>query len=57
LQFAYIQALKQLVNSPNNSTIILPFDKNLTPLLQVPSGSSSSSGNTNVSTTPPASSP
>ena len=35
LQFTYIQALKQLVNSPNNSTIILPFDKNLTPLLNV----------------------
>ena len=43
LQFTYIQALKQLVNSPNNSTIILPFDKNLTPLLNIPAG---------VSTTP-----
>jgi prohibitin 1 len=52
LQFTYIQALKQLVNSPNNSTIILPFDKNLTPLLNVPTGSSSSGG----ATTPPASS-
>jgi prohibitin 1 len=39
LQFTYIQALKQLVNSPNNSTIILPFDKNLTPLLNVGNGS------------------
>jgi regulator of protease activity HflC (stomatin/prohibitin superfamily) len=38
LQFTYIQALKQLVNSPNNSTIILPFDQNLTPLLNVNSG-------------------
>jgi len=38
LQFTYIQALKALVNSPNNSTIILPFDENLTPLLNVPSG-------------------
>ena len=37
LQFSYIQALKQLVNSPNNSTIILPFDKNLTPLINTPS--------------------
>ena len=40
LQFTYIQALKQLVNSPNASTIILPFDKNLTPLLNVPTGGS-----------------
>jgi len=38
LQFTYIQALKQLVNSPNVTTLILPFDKNLTPLLQVPNG-------------------
>ncbi len=45
LQFSYIQALKQLVNSPNNSTIILPFDKNLTPLIQLPtSGSGAASG-------------
>ena len=36
LQFTYIQALKELVNSPNNSTIILPFDQNLTPLLNIP---------------------
>ncbi len=35
LQFSYIQA--QLVNSPNNTSIILPFDKNLTPLINVPS--------------------
>ena len=35
LQYTYIQALKQLVNSPNNSTIILPFDSNLTPLINV----------------------
>jgi regulator of protease activity HflC (stomatin/prohibitin superfamily) len=33
LQFTYIQALKQLVNSTNRSTIILPFDQNLTPLV------------------------
>jgi regulator of protease activity HflC (stomatin/prohibitin superfamily) len=50
LQFSYIQALKQLVNSPNNSTIILPFDKNLTPLLQVPSGSSSGNASTSPGT-------
>ncbi|MFM7225255.1 MAG: prohibitin family protein [Actinomycetota bacterium] len=38
LQFSYIQALKNLVNSPNNSTIILPFDQNLTPLIDVGQG-------------------
>jgi regulator of protease activity HflC (stomatin/prohibitin superfamily) len=40
LQFTYIQALKALVDSPNNSTIILPFDQALTPLINVPSGGS-----------------
>lgn len=39
LQFTYIQALKNLVNAPNNSTIILPFDQNLTPLINVGQGS------------------
>ncbi len=38
LQFTYIQALKQLVASGNNSTLILPFDQNLTPLLNVGGG-------------------
>ena len=64
LQFTYIQALKNLVNSPNNSTIILPFDQNLTPLINVPGGSSGNgsggsgnsgggnSVNSNSSTTP-----
>jgi regulator of protease activity HflC (stomatin/prohibitin superfamily) len=47
LQFTYIQALKQLVNSPNTTTLILPFDKNLTPLLNVGNGSSGT-----VTTTP-----
>lgn len=37
LQWTYIQALRALVDSPNNSTIILPFDQNLTPLINVPS--------------------
>lgn len=45
LQFTYLQALKQLVNSPNASTIILPFDKNLTPLLNVPTTSNNPTGN------------
>ena len=35
LQFTYIQALQQLAASGSNSTLVLPFDKNLTPLLQV----------------------
>lgn len=35
LQWSYIQALQALVDSPNNSTIILPFDENLTPLLDL----------------------
>lgn len=37
LQFTYIQALAQLVSSPSSSTIVLPFDQNLTPLVNVPS--------------------
>ncbi len=41
LQYKYIQALQALAASPNTSTLVLPFDKNLTPLLQIPSGSSS----------------
>jgi regulator of protease activity HflC (stomatin/prohibitin superfamily) len=45
LQFTYIQALKALVNSPNNSTIILPFDQALTPLINV-------GGNGTVTTVP-----
>lgn len=35
LQLQYIQSLKGLVDSPNNSTVILPFDNKLTPLLNV----------------------
>jgi len=37
LQWYYIETLKQLINSPNHSTIILPFDQKLTPMLQIPS--------------------
>ena len=37
LQWYYIETLKKLVNSPNNSTIILPFDQKLTPLLPISS--------------------
>jgi prohibitin 1 len=39
LQFTYIQALKQLASSQNTTTLVLPFDKNLTPLITLPSGS------------------
>lgn len=35
LQYLYIQTLRELVESPNNSTIILPFDQKLTPLLNM----------------------
>ena len=35
LQWYYITQLKEVVNSPNNSTIILPFDQKLIPLLNV----------------------
>lgn len=38
LQYQYIQALKELVDSPNNSTVILPFDQELTPILPVTPG-------------------
>ncbi len=37
LQWYYISQLKELVNSPNNSTIILPYDQRLTPLLNIQS--------------------
>lgn len=37
LQWYYIQTMKELVNSPNNTVLILPFDQKLTPLIQIPS--------------------
>jgi regulator of protease activity HflC (stomatin/prohibitin superfamily) len=36
LQFTYIQALQQLAASPGTTTLVLPFDKNLTPLITLP---------------------
>ncbi len=36
LQWYYIQSLQQLIDSPNNTVIIAPFDQKLTPLLQIP---------------------
>lgn len=35
LQFLYIQSLQKIAESPNNSTIVVPFDTKLTPLLNV----------------------
>jgi regulator of protease activity HflC (stomatin/prohibitin superfamily) len=43
LQFSYIQALNNLAKSPNGSTFVVPFDKNLTPLISLPSNSGSTS--------------
>jgi prohibitin 1 len=40
LQWYYISQLKELVNSPNNTTIILPYDQKLTPLLNIPGNKS-----------------
>jgi regulator of protease activity HflC (stomatin/prohibitin superfamily) len=37
LQWYYISQLKDVVGSPNNSTIILPYDQKLTPLLNIQS--------------------
>lgn len=41
IQWYYIETLKSLVDSPNNSTIILPFDQKLTPMFQIPTGNKS----------------
>jgi regulator of protease activity HflC (stomatin/prohibitin superfamily) len=35
LQWKYIETLKELVNSPNNTILVLPFDSKLTPLINV----------------------
>lgn len=35
LQWKYIETLKELVNSPNNSFIITPFDQSLVPMFNV----------------------
>jgi len=34
LQWYYIQNLKELLNTQNSKIVILPFDKNLVPLLK-----------------------
>jgi len=41
LQFTYIQALSKLATSGTNTTLVLPFDQNLTPLLNLNSGGGS----------------
>jgi len=38
LQWYYIQTLGGLVNSPNNTVIMTPFDQKLTPMLNIPAG-------------------
>jgi regulator of protease activity HflC (stomatin/prohibitin superfamily) len=38
LQWYYIQTLGNLINSPNNTVIVTPFDQKLTPLLNIPAG-------------------
>jgi len=35
LQFTYIQALQAIAANPGTSTLVLPFDKNVTPLLNI----------------------
>jgi len=35
LQWYYINTLKELVNSPNNTVIVLPFDQRLVPMLNL----------------------
>ncbi len=46
LEFTYIQTLQQIAASKNTTTLVLPFDKNLTPLLSLPTGSSGSGSTT-----------
>ena len=35
LQYIYIQTLQKIAESKSNSTIVIPFDSKLTPLLNV----------------------
>ena len=50
LQLTYIQALTQLASSKATTTLVLPFDKGLTPLINL--GGASSSGSTAVTPGP-----
>lgn len=36
LQYEYIKAIQAMVGSPNHSTLVMPFDKNLTPQFVLP---------------------
>jgi regulator of protease activity HflC (stomatin/prohibitin superfamily) len=38
LQWKYIETLHGLIGSPNTSTLIMPFDQKLTPMVQLPAG-------------------
>ncbi len=38
LQWYYIERLKDIIASKNNTVIIMPFDQNLIPMIQVPGG-------------------
>lgn len=40
LQWKYIETLQAVVGSPNNTVVIMPYDTNLTPMLQIPTGQS-----------------
>ncbi len=46
LQFTYIQALQQLAAKGGTTTLVLPFDKNLTPLITLPGGGSATGSTT-----------
>ena len=37
LQWKYIDALHALIDSPNNTVLIMPFSKDLVPMIQIPS--------------------
>ena len=38
LQWKYIDTLHALIDSPNNTVLIMPFSKDLVPMIQIPSG-------------------
>ncbi len=49
LQWFYVETLSKLVNAPNNTVIILPFDQGLTPMLNVNTNGNGNGNNTTVS--------
>jgi regulator of protease activity HflC (stomatin/prohibitin superfamily) len=53
LQYLYIQAIQGIINSGSSSTVLLPFNQNISPLITVPGGqvqNPSTSGSTSGST-------